>query len=403
MPGNIDCLVMACDSEACDFKPLKIQRRALGARDVLIDIKYCGVCHSDLHHAAGHWKSILPPPQFPCVPGHEMTGVVLEVGAEVTKFAVGDHIGVGCMVDSCLECSSCKKGDENWCKKQVGTYGALDMNGRAAQVPAGCQTLGGYAKNIVVFEHFGIKIPNTYPLEKASPILCAGITAYEPLRYHGAKKGSRIGIVGLGGLGVMGVKLAKALGCEVTVISRSMSKAELAKQLGADNYIASSDSEQMAAARKSLDLILDFIPVEHKYTPYVGMLAKKGQIVFLGITPAFGAAHFRGGPKASGCCKCSAIGGIERTQEVMDLCDKAKIYPETTLMPVEKLNEIYEALDGSNESGTRYVLDIERTLTEKAYEACVSPPPKLKPSESNFNMGAIMKEVVYQKFCMRSR
>lgn len=207
----IDVLCMACDDASCDFKPRRLQRRPVGPNDILIDVHFCGVCHSDLHFAAGHTAKIFTAPQYPCVPGHEMAGVVAYVGEAVTRFRVGDHAGVGCMVDSCGECDKCLQGEEQACKSQVQTYGMLDKSGRAATVPTGRQTMGGYTNRMVVHERFAICIPTSYPLEKAGPVLCAGITSYEPLKKHGATTGTRVGIVGLGGLGVMGIKLAKAL------------------------------------------------------------------------------------------------------------------------------------------------------------------------------------------------
>lgn len=200
--------------------------------------------------------------KFPCVPGHELSGVVEKVGSKVTKFKVGDHVGVGCMVDSCLKCKQCKGGQEQKCGKQVGTYQAKDQNGRAECFPKGSHTLGGYTTKMVVHEHFAINIPKDYPLECAGPVMCAGITMFDPLKVHGVGKGSNVGIVGMGGLGILGVRIAKAMGCKVTAISRSSAKRDLAcsHTLGADSYVVSSDPQDMNANRGSLDLILNTIP-----------------------------------------------------------------------------------------------------------------------------------------------
>jgi hypothetical protein len=214
----IPTLCMSCSDSKCDFHVTPFFRRALGEKDVLIKMKYCGVCHSDLHHAANH-NHKMNKTKYPCVPGHELAGVVAGVGSKVNKVKIGDEVGVGCIVDSCLECDQCKKGEEQWCKKKiVGTYGARDRHGRAATYPVGGHTLGGYSQYHVCHEHFVITVPKGYPLSHAGPVMCAGITMYDPLiRHLRANKGKRIGIVGLGGLGVMGSKLARALDCHVTV------------------------------------------------------------------------------------------------------------------------------------------------------------------------------------------
>jgi uncharacterized zinc-type alcohol dehydrogenase-like protein len=396
----VDTLCMACEDETCDFKPTRMQRRPLGDFDVLIQMAYCGVCHSDLHAAAGHTKDLFTPPQYPFVPGHELAGVVAEVGHRVTTFSVGDHCGVGCMVDSCMECDRCLVGEEQLCKQQVQTYGAYDVSSRAAQVPAGRQTLGGYTSVMVVHERFAIRIPKSYPLELAGPVMCAGTTVYDPLQKYGAGAGTRVAVIGLGGLGVFGVKMAKALGCVVTVVSRSMSKQPMAKELGADGYVASSDARQMAAARGSFDLILNFVPSQHDYVPYVRLLDRGGKLVFLGVHAAWAACMWRGG-EVSGPCRGSFIGGLRTTQEAIDLCDRERIFPQVTVRPVSALNEIYEALDASNEAATRFVLDLRASLTEEAFTACTAPPPKLKPAEAGLNKLAVAKEILFMKFRLR--
>ena len=394
----IDVLCMACDDETCVFEARKMQRRPVGPFDVSIEVMFCGVCHSDLHAAAGHMKKINTPPQYPFVPGHELAGVVIAVGGQVTKLKVGDHAGVGCMVDACLECEFCKAGEEQSCKQRVSTYGASDLSGRAAVVPAGSQTIGGYTNRMVVHEHFAICLPKSYPLEKAGPVMCAGITTYQPLKYFGAGPGTRVAVVGLGGLGVMGIKLAKALGSDVTAVSRSASKSSLALECGADRYIASSDAAQMAAAKGSVDLILDLIPSRHDYRVYLHLLAKGGKIVFLGLNASWGAAMFRGGAQAPGVCKASFIGGIRNTQELIDLCEKHQIFPETTVHPVSKLGDIFEWLDSSNDSGTRHVLDVKGSLDEAAVKAGAQRMPALKPAEGGMDKITIIGEALWMKF-----
>jgi D-arabinose 1-dehydrogenase-like Zn-dependent alcohol dehydrogenase len=403
----IDVLCMACSDEGCDFKPTRMKRRPLGPFDILIDVHFCGVCHSDLHQAAGHLKRIFGRPEYPYVAGHELSGVVAQVGHSVSKFRVGDHAGVGCMVDSCLKssCKHCSADNEQLCERQVQAYGSWDWSGRAAQVPAGRQTIGGYSDRFVVQERFALRIPKTYPLEKAGPIMCAGVSCYEPLKRLGAKLGTRVGVVGLGGLGVMAVKLARAMGCVVTVVSRSRSKAALARSAGADDYLDSSDEEQMGAARASLDIVLDFVPCAHDYTAYAALLASEGKLVLLGLTSAWAAAMMLGGVTAGGACLGSFIGGIRSTQEVLDLCDRKKIYPETQLYPVSQLGKILELLDASNEAGTRSVLDIRGSLTERAFETCTAPPPRLRhaaAADQEMRLPAIAKEALYMKLCVRS-
>jgi uncharacterized zinc-type alcohol dehydrogenase-like protein len=263
--AGIDTLCMACVDTSCDFKPVALRRRAVGPRDILIDMKYCGVCHSDLHFAAGHVNVGPMQARYPCVPGHELAGVVIAVGEACTKVKVGMKVGVGCMVDSCQDCSSCRAGEEQKCMRQVATYGGQDNGSGRAESPCG-YTLGGYTNKMVVDERFAIIVPDGFPLEAAGPVMCAGITMYDPLVKLGAGAGTRVGIAGLGGLGAMGIKLAKAMGCSVTAISRSSAKHALATSCGADAFIASGTPAQMAAAAGSLDIILNTIPV---YLPYL--------------------------------------------------------------------------------------------------------------------------------------
>ena len=247
VPVPIDCVCLATDSDACDFQPRAFQRRGVGPHDVHIDMQYCGVCHTDLHVARGETGSLLPV-AYPCVPGHELAGICVAVGSEVTRFKVGDRVGVGCMVDACLTCSACKRGEEQMCIRQTGTYCAKPS--ARAGVPPGApnHTLGGYTTAFVVHERFGVKIPEGYPLEAAGPIMCAGVTLFDPLRRYGAGPGKKVAIVGLGGLGAIGVKIAKAMGAHVTAVTRSAAQAAFAKySCGADNALISSDAGAMRA------------------------------------------------------------------------------------------------------------------------------------------------------------
>lgn len=385
--ANVETLCMACSGPACDFKPVGMQRRPLGPSDILIDMKYCGVCHSDVHHAANHNMGQTP---YPCVPGHELAGVCVAVGAACTKIRVGMRVGVGCMVDSCLDCKLCGDGEEQKCDKLVGTYGGKDKGSGRAASPCGW-TLGGYTSRFVVHEHFAIIIPDGYPLEAAGPVMCAGITMYDPFAKLNATVGTRVGIVGLGGLGVMGIKIAKALGCTVTAISRSQAKEGFARGEGADSYVASSDRGQMEGAQGSFDIILNTIPVYHDYDVFTKLLKAEGKQVILGLHKGIVAGYMLG-KLTGGRCRImhSGIGGIKNTQAVMDLCAKHNIVPQLKIMPCEKLNEIYTLLDGGNDAGVRYVLDIGGTLNEETAARCTDPPPTLaEPTGSMSIMGGI--------------
>lgn len=399
----IQTLCMACCDEKCDFKPMMLQRRSCGDEDIVIDMKYCGVCHSDLHVAANHLGGVMPV-TYPCVPGHELAGVVIEVGSKVTKFKVGDHAGVGCMVDSCGTCAGCKAGEEQKCRKQVGTYNGKNLNGRAETFPVGGQTLGGYTQKMVVHENFGINLPKTYPLEMAGPIMCAGITMYDPMMKAGVKVGSKVGIVGLGGLGVMGVKIANALGCIVTVITRSSSKEALARRSGATNFIISTSDQQMKESIGIFDLIINTVPSYHDYNIYTKLLNKTGKQVLLGLHKGLVASMIVSGITC-GASKVmgSAIGGIKATQDIINLCDKYKIYPEVEIVPCHDINKVYGLLDSNNESGVRYVLDIQNTLNDDTLAKCVDPAPKLKAAESGLNLCTILGECFGLFFCCRWR
>ncbi|CAJ1382253.1 unnamed protein product [Effrenium voratum] len=378
-PEPVDMMVMACQDQTCDFKPMKMQRRPLGDEDVLIHMAYCGVCHTDLHIAANHAKNVQPT-VYPCVPGHELAGVCIAVGPKVTKVKVGDHVGVGCMVDSCLKCSACKKGEENMCRKvNTATYQGKNTHGRAASFPAGGVTVGGYCTKMVVHEHFAILIPKNYPLELAGPVMCAGVTMYEPLRYYKAGPGTKVGIVGLGGLGITGIKIAKALGCHVTAISRGEKKKALAMKVGADSFVSSTSEEQMAGAGKSFDLTLNTIPGPHDHTPYQKLAKVGGKCVLLGAHSAMIAAAVLVDPITGGRSTMtgSMIGGIKATQEVVDLCAKHQIMLEHKVVPVWEVNTVFEALDKANDEGLRYVLDLKKTLHENTAAMCTLPPPQL--------------------------
>jgi hypothetical protein len=389
----IDTLCLATEDARCAFKPMRFQRRAVGRRDILINMKYCGICHTDVHSAQGH-LSALQGRCFPCVPGHELAGVVEAVGDEVTKVNVGDHVGVGCMVDSCLNCAACLRGEEQKCSKQVSTYNGKDFSGRAASGP-GCppHTLGGYTTKMVVHERFAVVVPKAYPLELAGPVMCAGVTLFDPLRRYGAGPGTRVGVVGVGGLGQFGLAIAKALGCTVTAITRSAGKADFARGLGASSVIVSTDAADMSRARgaRALDLILNTIPIEHDYHVYSALLAAGGKQVMLGLNSGL-IAGFAVDAMTCGSSrvKGSGIGGIEATQAVIDLCAKNNIRPVVKVVPVEEVNRVYEDLDHANDSGVRYVIDIA-TLNDGAAARCAAAaPPKFGPPAPALSLGSIV-------------
>lgn len=397
---SIPVLCMACESEACDFKPVILHRRAPGDDDLEITMKYCGVCHSDLHSAAGHLKGALGKPQYPHVPGHELAGIVARVGKNVTRFKVGDPVGVGCMVDSCLSCKQCLLGHEQKCSTQTGTYQGTNTHGRAAVWPPNSKTLGGYTKTMIVHQKFAILIPETFPLEMAGPIMCAGVTMYSPLLNLGCKEGTNVGIIGLGGLGQIGIRIAKAMGANVTAFSTSESKRTLAKHSGADDFVVSTDAKQIKNVKGKFDILLNTISVYHDYCMYQKTLTSKGIQVILGLHAGLGAAMFTDAVTfGNSRIKFSGIGSIKETQDVINLCDQHKIYPEIKIVPVTELNNVYTELDKSNPSGLRYVLDIENSLNENT--RCSAAPPNLTPSKAHFNPMSMIPEFLYLLFTFK--
>jgi uncharacterized zinc-type alcohol dehydrogenase-like protein len=323
-----------------------ITRREPGPHDVVIDIKFAGICHSDIHTVKAEWGQ----PNFPVVVGHEIAGVVTEVGPEVTKYKVGDHAGVGCMVNSCGKCSSCKAGLEQYCKPgAIFTYNSIDKDGTPTQ--------GGYSQAIVVDENFVLRIPDSLPLDKAAPLLCAGVTLYSPLRHWKAGKDTRLAIIGLGGLGHMGVKLGAALGAEVSVLSQSLKKMEDGLRLGASHYYATSDRDTFRTLRGSFDLMLNTVSANLPLNDFVGLLDVDGTLVELGIPEhpmevgAFPLALAR--RSLSG----SNIGGIAETQEMLDFCAEHDVTPEIEVIDADYVNEAYERVLASDVR-YRFVIDI---------------------------------------------
>lgn len=322
----------AAQSATSPLAPYQFERRSPKSDDVVIEIAYCGICHSDIHTARSEWGAAA----YPCVPGHEIVGRVIEVGKKVKKFKVGDLAGVGCFVDSCGKCANCKANEEQYCEKHTAfTYNSTEMDGTTP-------TQGGYASHITVKDKFVLKIKKGLPLERIAPLLCAGITTYSPLKRYGTKKGKKVGVVGLGGLGHMAVKIAKAMGAEVVVFSTSPNKEQDAKKLGAKHFVISKDPKNFAPWAGKLDLIIDTVAAKHDFTPYLSTLKLDGTQVLVGAAPepnevsAF--ALIGGRKKLAG----SLIGGIKETQEMLDFCAKKKVFSDIELIPAEKINEAYE-------------------------------------------------------------
>jgi len=322
-----------------------IQRREVGPRDVLIDISYCGICHTDIHIVRGEWG----PRSYPLVPGHEITGTVAAVGAEVTRHQVGDLVGVGCMVNACRECDNCTAGEEQYCVKGViGTYGDTDLDGTITQ--------GGYASRIVVAEDFVLRIPDGLDPAPTAPLLCAGTTMYAPLRRWGAGPGKKVAIVGLGGLGHLGVKIATAMGAEVTVLSQTLKKREDGLALGATGYYASSDPSTFSTLAGSFDLIINTVNAQVDIDAYLSLLGTGGTLVCIGIPPAPLSVHpfsLVGGRKA---ITSSLFAGISQTQEMLDFCAEHNITADVEVIPADKINEAYERVLASDVR-YRFVID----------------------------------------------
>ena len=327
--------------------PLTIERRALRPEDVDIAIHYCGVCHSDLHQVKNDWGGT----RYPLVPGHEIVGLVRALGSAVSGFKVGDRVAVGCLVDSCLSCDACEDHQEQYCHKGgTGTYNGKDRQD-------GSPTYGGYSANIIVRQEFVLRVPDTLDMAKAAPLLCAGITSFSPLRNWNVGPGTRVGVIGLGGLGHMGVKLAKGMGAEVTMITTSPEKGEDAKSLGADHVLLSTDKDAMKAARRNFDFLLDTIPVALDISTYLMLLDRQGTLCLVGAIdqmPPFHTALLLGGQKA---VAGSGIGGIKETQEMLDFCAENNILPECEIIRMDEINHAYERLEKADVK-YRFVIDM---------------------------------------------
>ncbi len=330
-----ECHGYAAKSADSPLEPFRFERRDVGDEDVRLDIAYCGICHSDVHMARNEWSST--PTTYPLVPGHEIAGRVIQVGKKVRKFKVGDLAGVGCLVDSCRRCPNCRRGLEQFCHAPATfTYNSMGKDGKP--------TYGGYSSAMVVDEAFALKIAAGLPLERVAPLMCAGITTYSPLKRHGAGKGSRVGVLGLGGLGHMAVKIAVAMGAEVAVLSGSKSKAPDAKRLGAHEFALTSDPAACQRLARRLDLIVDTVSAQHDLDVILNMLDVEGTLALVGASPKpleFSAFSLIGGRRR---LAGSLIGGLPETQEMLDFCAERKVLADVETIGVRDINAAYERL-----------------------------------------------------------
>ncbi|MGX9136099.1 NAD(P)-dependent alcohol dehydrogenase [Rummeliibacillus sp. JY-2-4R] len=336
----------AVDGPDKSFRPAEIQRRELDDHDVLIEIKYAGICHSDIHTAHGEWG----PVKYPLVPGHEIAGFVTAVGPHVTKYKVGDRVGVGCMVDSCGECENCRKGEEQYCLEgNIQTYAGVDKYGEYTQ--------GGYSTHIVVTEDFVLRIPDKIELDVAAPLLCAGITTYSPLNHWGAGPGKKVAIIGMGGLGHMAVQIAHGMGAEVTVLSRTLNKKDDGLKLGADHYYATSDPETFENLAGTFDLMINTVSAQINLDDYLGLLNLDGTLVNVGAPaePLSLRVFNLIGHRRS--FAGSLIGGIRETQEMLDFCAEHNIAPMIEVISADQIDEAYERVLASKVK-YRFVIDI---------------------------------------------
>ncbi|WP_137725186.1 NAD(P)-dependent alcohol dehydrogenase [Prescottella subtropica] len=341
----IDVSAYAATAADAPLEKTTIERRDVGPHDVLIEIKYAGICHSDIHTARNEWGGT----SYPVVPGHEITGIVAEIGSDVTRHAVGDRVGVGCFVDSCRECINCQAGEEQYCEKGVvDTYNTIGRDGT--------RTAGGYSTHVVVTEDFVLSVPDSLALDVAAPLLCAGITLFSPLTHWGAGPGKEVAIVGMGGLGHVGVKIAHAMGAEVTVLSQSLSKKDDGLRFGADEYYATSDPETFKALRKRFDLILNTVSVNLDIDRYMSMLTLDGVFVELGLPEnpisVRGFSLLKNRRSLAG----SLVGGIPQTQEMLNFCAEHGIGAEIELISADKINDAFDRVVASDVR-YRFVID----------------------------------------------
>ena len=344
----INAIGYAAKQAKATLTPYSFERRDPRDYDVVVDIQYCGICHTDIHQVNDEWGGSA----FPMVPGHEIVGIVSKIGPKVSRYKVGDKVGVGCFVDSCRECNPCKKGLEQYCTGgMTTTYNGVERDGKTP-------TQGGYSDKIVVDENYVLKIPDNLALDRAAPLLCAGITLYSPLRHWQAGPGKKVGIIGLGGLGHMGVKLAHAMGAEVTVLSHSLRKKEDGISMGADHFYATSDPETFEKLKGYFDLIISTVAIDFDLSQYLEMLTLDGTMVQVGLPEKETPVGFFSLVSTRRSLAGSLIGGIKETQEMLDFCSKNNIACEIELIPIQKINEAYKRVLASDVR-YRFVIDIK--------------------------------------------
>lgn len=338
--------------------PVTFDRKDLNAGEVAIKVTHCGVCHSDLHQARNDWGNTM----YPCVPGHEIIGVVSAVGDGVAKVKEGDRVGVGCMINSCQVCDSCKAGEENYCSGPKSC--TLTYNG--SKFPDGNNTYGGYTTDMIVREEFVLRVPDALDPAIAGPILCAGITVYAPMKHWNLKPGQRLGVVGIGGLGHMAVQIGKALGAEVVAFTRNAKSKDDILALGADEVVISTDDAQMQAAAQSLDMMINTIPVAFDIAPYIALMRPNSALIIVGNMISF--PEFSPGPLVFNRITLagSLIGGIAETQEVLDLCAEHNISPKIKMVGIDEINDVFDTLASSSSSDFRHVIDMETLRNHEA-------------------------------------
>jgi alcohol dehydrogenase (NADP+) len=362
-------------SSDVELAPVTFERNDAREGEVEFKVLYCGVCHSDLHQMKNDWDNTL----YPCVPGHEILGVVTGVGAGVTKFEKGDLIGVGCMVNSCQECDPCQRDAENYCQGPISC--TLTYNG--PKDPDGTNSYGGYTTSMVVREEFGLTIPDNLDPKYVGPIMCAGITVYSPMIHWNLEAGQTLGVAGIGGLGNMAIKLGKALGAEVVAFTRSEDKRDEILKMGADKVVISKDEDEMKEAAQSLNLLINTIPVPHDIAPYIDLMKTDSTIVIVGNMIKF--PEFSPGPMVFNRIQLagSLIGGIKETQEVLELCAKHDIKPSIKMIRMDEINDVMKTLENGNDADFRHVIDME-SLHSKIKDIKDSATELDRPTRGDF-------------------
>ena len=334
------------------LQPMEFERNSPKADEVLIEVLYCGVCHSDIHQVDNDWKNTL----YPCVPGHEVVGRIVEAGSTVSKFKTGDLVGVGCMIDSCKHCTPCKEGEEQFCEGPVGQ--TMTYNGYWKPDGSGFNTFGGYSTNLVVNEAFLLHIPGSLAVNAVAPLLCAGVTTYSPLKHFGVKEGHKVGIIGIGGLGHIAVKLAKAMGARVTAITTKEDKRAAALALGADEVLISEDKKAMEAHANQFDFLLCTIPESFDINDYIPLIGRRGALVTVGLLgPYKSATNNMEVAKMAATVGASLIGGVKETQEVLDFCAEHQILPDVEMIDIKDINDAFDKIK-DEEVRFRYVIDM---------------------------------------------